>query len=91
MDERESFGAGGQIQTIMRFPSNPLEGYENPPLNPPPFEDGTRVTRKRLDSLALFKDGFLLPDEVRLAEHIRLNPPTAPNGSPSSRKQASFE
>lgn len=54
----------------MRFPSNPLEGYENPPLNPPPFEDGTRVTRKRLDSLALFKDGFLLPDEVRLAEHI---------------------
>ncbi|KIM19591.1 hypothetical protein M408DRAFT_49244, partial [Serendipita vermifera MAFF 305830] len=48
-----------EARTIMRFPSNPLEGYENPPLNPPPFEDGTRVTRKRLDSLALFKDGFL--------------------------------
>ncbi|KIM21722.1 hypothetical protein M408DRAFT_45311, partial [Serendipita vermifera MAFF 305830] len=48
-----------EARTIRRFPSDPLEGYTPPPVNPPPFEDGERVTRKRLDEANYFASGFL--------------------------------
>lgn len=59
-----------EARTIRRFPSDPLEAYKPPPIDPPPFEDGNRVTRKTLDELKLFVDGFLSEDEIKIAEHI---------------------
>jgi transposase InsO family protein len=59
-------------RTIRRFPSDPLAGYEKPPLNPLPFKDGKRVTRERLNKLDLFKSGFLWPQETRIAEDVLL-------------------
>lgn len=59
-----------EARTIRQFPSDPLEGYQPPELNPPPFTDGRRVTRKRLEEANLFKDGFLWPEEIRLAEYV---------------------
>jgi hypothetical protein len=59
-----------EARTIRTFPSDPLEGYSKPDLDPPPFVDGERVTRERLDKLDLFKSGFLLPQEIRIAEAI---------------------
>lgn len=52
-----------EARTIRRFPSDPLAGYEPPPLDPPPFKDGVRVTRKRLDDAAYFKSNFLWPEK----------------------------
>jgi transposase InsO family protein len=59
-----------EARTVRTFPSDPLEGYTKPDIDPPPFVDGERVTRERLNKLDLFKSGFLWPQEVRIAEAV---------------------
>lgn len=59
-------------KTIRKFPSNPLENLKPVPLDPPPFQDGKRVTRQRLDALSLNQNGFLNLKEVQIFEHILL-------------------
>lgn len=61
-----------EARTIRQFPSDPLEGYTKPSIDPPPFQNGRRVTRERLDQINLFKNGFLTKSEINIAEHVLL-------------------
>jgi hypothetical protein len=59
-------------KTLRKFPENPLDSLPVIPLVPPPFRDGRRVTKNRLDKLNLNADGFLTPEELRIFEYILL-------------------
>jgi hypothetical protein len=59
-------------KTIRNFPENPLDSLPAIPLIPPPFKDGRRVTKNRLEKLNLNANGFLSAEELRIFEYILL-------------------
>jgi hypothetical protein len=59
-------------KTIRKFPQTPLDDLPNIPFTPPEFQEGRRVTRKRLEDLRLNENGFLTSEELRIFEYILL-------------------
>ncbi|CAG8603394.1 9585_t:CDS:2, partial [Acaulospora colombiana] len=59
-------------KTLRKFPENPLDSLPDIPLIPPPFRDGQRVTKNRLEELRLNTTGFLTAEELRIFEYILL-------------------
>ena len=58
------------FRVIRRIPSDPLLTLPPLPSHPPDFIPGTRLTQERLDALELNKEGFLLPEELKLLHHV---------------------
>ena len=62
------------FRILRRIPSDPLLTLPTLPSNPPDFTPGLRLTQDRLDAMGLNQDGFLLPEELKLLQHVlRLN------------------
>lgn len=53
-----------------KFPENPLDSLPELPTHPPDFIPNGRLTREGLDSMNINADGFLLPEEHKLAVHL---------------------
>jgi hypothetical protein len=59
-----------EAKTIRKFPEDPLADLPEVLWDPPPFEDGTRVTKDRLVKMKWRSNGFLTEEEVRMFDHI---------------------
>jgi hypothetical protein len=59
-------------KTIRKYPKDIMKNLPTVPLVPPPFRDGERVTRKRLDAMRINSSGFLTAEEVLILEHVLL-------------------
>ena len=58
------------MKVIRRFPEDPLKNLPILPFHPPKFCPTTRITKERMDSLAIDKNTELLPEEIRLLKHV---------------------
>ncbi|VDC02641.1 unnamed protein product [Peniophora sp. CBMAI 1063] len=59
-----------EAAVVRRIPEDPVSTLPSLPIHPPAFEPTERLTRERLELIKLNEDGFLLPEEVKLFEHI---------------------
>jgi hypothetical protein len=57
-------------RTIRRIPEDPLLTLPGLPKCPPDFKYTTKLTRERMDLLAIRHSTFLLPEEIKLLEHV---------------------
>ncbi|KAJ8582377.1 hypothetical protein M405DRAFT_689372, partial [Rhizopogon salebrosus TDB-379] len=58
---------------IRRIPEDPLLSLPALLPTPPTFMPGLRLTQERMDQLGIFKNGFLWPEEQKLAAHVLMN------------------
>lgn len=59
-----------KFRVVRRRPENVLEDLASLPIHPPEFTPTKRYTQDRHDEFPIDKRGFLLPEEIKLAEHI---------------------
>ncbi|KAJ3554120.1 hypothetical protein NP233_g12491 [Leucocoprinus birnbaumii] len=59
-------------RVICRFPENPLDSLPAISPHPPSFQPGNRLTQEHMDSLGLFANDFLWPEEQKLLAQVLL-------------------
>ena len=59
-----------EFRMVRRKHPDPLGDLPELPTHPPEFTPGLRYTQERFESNDVNPDGFLWPDEVRLAHHV---------------------
>ena len=57
-------------RVLRKFPENPLDSLPQLPTHPPDFTPDGRLTHERLEAMNINADGFLLPEEEKLAVHV---------------------
>lgn len=58
------------FRIVRHIPCNPLESLPKLPTHPPDFIPGTRYTLERMQAMNINPDGFLWPEEEKLAHHL---------------------
>jgi hypothetical protein len=59
-----------EARVIRRWVDDPLDSLPDVEMNPGPFRPTKRLTKERWETLKIGKDGFLWPEEVRLAASV---------------------
>jgi hypothetical protein len=59
-----------KFRIVRRIPCKPLESLPILPTHPPEFSPGLRYTFNRMQAMNVNQDGFLWPEEEKLAHHL---------------------